>query len=82
MQAGDFYVVGAEEFAHYRTQLLPCSECEPRLAAYCAALGIPQNGVDFAAALKAELTSLADQVDADFPLNSELSVDKDGTPHL
>jgi TnpA family transposase len=82
LQAGDLYVVGAEEFADYRAQLLPWSECEPRLAAYCAALGIPQNGVDFAAALKAELTSLADQVDAGFPLNSELSVDKDGTPHL
>ena len=25
------YVVGAEEFADYRAQLLPWSECEPRL---------------------------------------------------
>lgn len=82
LQAGDLYVVGAEEFADYRAQLLPWSECEPRLAAYCAALGIPERGVDFAAALKAELTSLADQVDAGFPTNSELSVDKDGSPHL
>jgi hypothetical protein len=59
LQAGDLYVVGAEEFADYRAQLLPWSECEPRMAAYCAALGIPERGVDFAAALKAELTSLA-----------------------
>ena len=29
-------------FADYRAQLLPWSECEPRLAAYCAALGIPR----------------------------------------
>jgi TnpA family transposase len=82
LQAGDLYVVGAEEFADYRAQLLPWSECEPRMATYCAALGIPERGVDFAAVLKAELTSLADQVDAGFPTNSELSVDKDGTPHL
>ena len=82
LQAGDLYVVGAEEFADYRAQLLPWSECEPRLAAYCAALGIPERGVDFAAMLKAELTNLADQVDAGFPTNSELSVDKDGSPHL
>jgi hypothetical protein len=82
LQAGDLYVVGAEDFADYRDQLLPWSECEPRLAAYCSALGIPESGVDFAVALKAELTSLADQVDAGFPTNSELSVDKDGTPHL
>jgi TnpA family transposase len=82
LQSGDCYVVGAEEFADYRAQLLPWSECEPRLAAYCAALGIPERGVDFAAALKVELTSLAAEVDAGFPANSELSIDKDGTPHL
>jgi TnpA family transposase len=82
LQSGDCYVVGAEEFADYRAQLLPWSECEPRLAAYCAALGIPERGVDFAAALKAELTSLAAEVDAGFPANSELNIDKDGTPHL
>ena len=40
LQAGDLYVVGAEAFADYRAQLLPWSDCEPRLAAYCAALGI------------------------------------------
>ena len=57
LQTGDLYVVGAENFADYRAQLLPWSECEPRLAAYCAALGIPERGEDFAAALKAELTS-------------------------
>jgi TnpA family transposase len=82
LQSGDCYVVGAEEFADYRAQLLPWSECEPRLAAYCIALGIPARGVDLAAALKAELTSLAAEVDTGFPANSELSVDEDGTPHL
>ena len=80
LQAGDLYVVGAEEFADYRAQLLPWSE--PRLAAYCTALGIPARGVDFAAALKAELTTLAAEVDAGFPANSELTLDEDGTPHL
>jgi hypothetical protein len=82
LQSGDCYVVGAEEFADYRAQLLPWPDCEPRLAAYCAALGIPESGVDFAAALKAELTSLAAEVDAGFPANSEPNIDKDGAPHL
>ena len=82
LQSGDLYVVGAEDFADYRAQLLPWSECEPRLAAYCAALGIPERGRDFAAVLKAELTALAAEVDAGFPANSELSIDEDGTPHL
>ncbi len=76
------YVVGAETFADYRAQLLPWAECEARLPAYCAALGIPERGVDFTAALKAELTTLAAAVDAGFPANTEFSVDADGTPHL
>jgi TnpA family transposase len=82
LEAGDLYVVGAEEFADYRAQLMPWSECESRVAAYCAALGIPERGVDFAAALKAELTTLAAEVDAGFPANSELGIDENGTPHL
>jgi hypothetical protein len=82
LQADDLYIVGAEEFADYREQLLPWSECEPRMADYCAALEIPQGGTDFAASLKAELTGLSAQVDAGFPTNTELSVDRDGTPRL
>jgi len=82
LQSGDLYVVDAEDFADYRDQLLPWQDCQPRLADYCAALGIAENGVDFAAALKQELTSLAEQVDAGYPANSELSIDRDGTPHL
>jgi hypothetical protein len=82
LQTGDLYIVGAETFADYRAQLLPWTDCEARLPAYCAALGIPERGEDFAAALKAELTTLAAAVDAGFPANSELSSDADGTPHL
>jgi TnpA family transposase len=52
------------------------------VAAYCAALGIPENGEDFAAALKRELTAAAAELDAGFATNTELSVDRDGTPHL
>ena len=67
LQTGDLYVVGAENFADYRAQLLPWAECEKRLPAYCAALGIPERGEDFAAALKDELTKVAAEVDAGFP---------------
>jgi hypothetical protein len=45
--------VGAEHFTDYRSQLLPWSEYESRLPAYCTGLGIPERGVDFAAELKA-----------------------------
>ena len=79
---GDLFVAGSETFADYRAQLLPWAECEARLPAYCAALGFPARGKDLAAALKAELTTLAAAVDAGFPANTEFSVDADGTPHL
>ena len=49
-----------------------------RLPAYCAALGIPERGEDFAAALKEELTAVAAKVDAAFPTNTELSIGTDG----
>jgi TnpA family transposase len=82
LQTGDLYIVGAETFADYRAQLLPWADCETRLPAYCAALGIPERGEDFAAALRAELTTLAAAVNTGFPANSELTIDADGTPHL
>ena len=82
LQCGDLYVAGAETFADCRAQLLPWVECEASLPAYCAALGIPERGDYFAAALKAELTILAAAVDAGFPTNTEFSVGADGTPHL
>ena len=82
LQAGDLYVVGSENFADYRAQLLPWAECEPRLAGYCAELGMPERGEDFAAALKRELIAAAAGVDAGFADNAELSLDPDGTPHL
>jgi len=82
LQAGDMYVVGAENFGDYRTQLLPWAACKPRLAAYCGALGMPQTGKEFVARLKERLTALAAEVDAGFPANSELTIDTDGVPHL
>ena len=82
LQTGDLFVVGAETFADYRAQLLPWAECEAQLPGYCAALGIPERGEDFAGALKAELAMLAATVDAGFPANIEFSVDVEGTPHL
>jgi hypothetical protein len=82
LQAGDLFVVGSENFADYRTQLLPWADCEPRLPAYCAALGMPERGEDFAAALKRELMAAAAEVDTGFEANTELSIDPDGTPHL
>ena len=80
--SGDVFVAGSERFADYRAQLLPWSVCTPRVAAYCAAVGLPAEGAAAIAQLKAELTAVAATVDAGFPDNSALSLDPDGTPHL
>ncbi|WP_037462684.1 DUF4158 domain-containing protein, partial [Sinorhizobium fredii] len=55
LQAGDLFVVGAETFNDYRTQLLSWTECEARLADYCADLGLPRSGEEFAAWMKEQL---------------------------
>ena len=72
----------AENFGDYRTQLLPWAACRPRLAAYCDALGMPRAGKEFVVQLKEQLTTIAAEVDAGFPANSELTIDADGVPHL
>ncbi|ODT74357.1 MAG: transposase [Pelagibacterium sp. SCN 64-44] len=82
LQATDLFVVGAETFDDYRTQLLPWQDCEARLVEYCEALGLPGNGEDLVDQLRQELTATAAAVDADFPSNAELTIDADGVPHL
>jgi len=82
LQTGDLYVVGAESYDDYRTQLLPWPECQKRLSTYCGALGMPQTGEEFIAELKEELTVGATAVDVGFPANAELTIDADGVPHL
>jgi TnpA family transposase len=78
----DTYVEGSEEYADYRRQLLPAAECKERLPAYCEAAGMPADGKAFVAGLKQQLTDLACEVDAGFPDNAELTIDKGGKPHL
>lgn len=82
LQTGDVYVVGSENFDDYRNQLLPWSECQSRLDAYCSGVGMPNNAAAFVAELKKQLTTIANGVDAGFPANSELTIDADGSPHL
>jgi TnpA family transposase len=76
------YVEGSEDYADYRRQLLPAAECQKRLPEYCAATGLAADGAGLVASLKQQLTELAAEVDAGFPDNAELTIDKDGKPHL
>lgn len=82
LMSGDIYVVGSEQFADYRAQLLPWSACAPKVVAYCRAVGLPTGGPEAVEQLRAELAATAAAVDAGYPDNSALRLDPDGTPHL
>ena len=82
LQSGDLFVVGSETYSDYRAQLLPWSECAPKLDAYCAAIGRPNTAPAFVEQLKEALTTAAQNVDRGFPDNAELTIDAKGEPHL
>ena len=82
LRSGDLFVDGSEEYADYRTQLLPWAVCQPRIAAYCEALEIPDSPKAFVQHLRQQLTQAAQQLDAAMPDQAELTFDAEGNPHL
>lgn len=82
LETGDLCAVGSEHYADFRAQLLPWSDCAPKLAAFCDAVGIPDNADALVALLKAELTVAALHADASFPDNTALTIDARGGAHL
>ena len=82
LQSGDVYVEGSEAYADYRQQLMPWPACVPRLPAYCQALQLPSSAESFVSHLQERLRAVTQRVDASFPANTELTIDKDGKPHL
>ncbi|MBC8231005.1 hypothetical protein H8E77_15745 [bacterium] len=82
IRCGDLYVIGSEEYADYREQLLPWEECETRLLEYCQTLGLPDSAEAFVRQLKDSLTQVANKVDDSYPDNIELTLDEEGRPHL
>lgn len=82
LRCGDVYVEGSAAHADYRQQLIPWQECAPRVPAYCQALQFASTATDFVAALRERLREAAEQVDASYPENTELTIDQEGTPHL
>ena len=82
LRCGDVYVEGSDAHADYRRQLLPWSDCLPRLPAYCQALQFAPTASGFVAALRERLNKASHRVDATYLDNTELSIDNEGTPHL
>jgi len=82
LRSCDVAVVGSEQYANYRDQLLPWKECEPLLDGYCAKLGLPRTAKEFVQQLRTELETTAAEVDANFPTNTALTINEDGEPVL
>jgi hypothetical protein len=59
LKTGDICCLGSEQFADYRDQLLPWSECEPKVAAYCHQLGLPATAIGLVNHLRTWLTETA-----------------------
>ena len=77
LQSGDVYVEGSEAYADYRQQLVPWPACVPRLPPYCQALQLPASAESFVSHLQERLREVTQRVDASFPANTELTIDKD-----
>jgi TnpA family transposase len=75
LKTGDLFVMGSENYADYREQLLPWNVCEPMLESYCQAFGFASTPGDFVRQLCVWLTEAADQTDQTFPDNEQLSFD-------
>jgi TnpA family transposase len=75
-------VVGSEQYADYRDQLLPWQECAGLLESYCSKLGLPRTAEELVQQLRTELEATAVSVDAAFPTNTAVSINKDGEPVL
>jgi TnpA family transposase len=82
LKTGDACVVGSENYADFRQQLLPWSECEPNIAEYCASLGIPDTPEQFVEHLQTQLTKVAREVDTICQQGDQITINEEGIPVL
>jgi hypothetical protein len=83
LRAWDVALVGGDSYADYREQLLPWSECQQRLPAYCAKVALSETATRLVQAVKDELTRVAAEVDAALPtLKDDVTISAEGQPVL
>ncbi|WP_454456361.1 Tn3 family transposase [Thauera phenylacetica] len=83
LRSGDLSIVGSEEFADYRDQLLSWEECQELLPAYCDKIGLPQDAATFAAGLRDWLADTAQHLDDKFPeCRGDVALTATGEPVL
>lgn len=82
LKTGDACVIGSENYADFRQQLLPWSECEPKLAEYCSSIGIPDTPEEFVSQLQERLTTVAREVDLICSKGDQITINEEGIPVL
>jgi TnpA family transposase len=82
LRSGDLFVDGSEDYADYRSQFLSWAACQPRVAAYCQALALPDSPQAFVEHVRQQVAQAAQQLDTAMPDQAELSFDAAGHPHL
>jgi hypothetical protein len=82
LRSGGLCVVGSEQFAGYREQLLSWEDCAPKVAEYCQRLGLPATAEGLVAHIQAWLTEVSTQVDQTRPDNHDLIITEQGEPAL
>ncbi len=81
LKSGDCYVVGSDQYADYRTQLISEDEYHANVATYGEQVGIAVDPTALVAQLRGRLAHQASLTDAGFPQNSWLRIE-DGRPIL
>ena len=82
LKTGDACILGSENYADFREQLLTWSECEPSLAEYCNELGIPNTAEEFVQHLQTQLTNVARDADLICQQGDQITIDEKGIPVL
>ncbi|NJO97970.1 MAG: Tn3 family transposase [Pleurocapsa sp. CRU_1_2] len=82
LKTGDACVIGSENYADFRQQLLPWSECKSKITEYCASLGIPDTPEEFVSQLQNQLTTVARKVDIICSPGDQITINEEGVPVL
>ena len=82
LKSGDACVVGSENFADFRNQLLDWQTCQPQLEAYCEQLGMASAAEPFVEHLQSWLTQVAQTVDQICKDGTQLTISEAGEPVL
>lgn len=82
LNSGDLYVKGARNYADYRAELMPWSECLKHLDKFCEEMGIDNNAQDMIVNLKKNLIEKAEYVDQNYFDMPDFVIGDDGRPVL